>query len=145
MTRKILVMGLPSAGKTTLATALAKRLAAVHFNADRVRKELYQGLLGYSLHDRIEHARRMGWLCDRVSEAGHFAVADFICPTAQTREAFGDAFLVWMDRVRECSFPDTNILFEAPSRYDVRITGGSIEASVKCVLAELASRSEECR
>ena len=34
---KILVMGLPGSGKTTLATALAKELNAEHFNADLVR------------------------------------------------------------------------------------------------------------
>jgi hypothetical protein len=26
--------------------------------------------LGFSLDDRIEHARRMGWMCDRVVEVG---------------------------------------------------------------------------
>ena len=31
--------------------------------------------------DRIEHARRMGWLCDQVVKVGCFAIADFICPT----------------------------------------------------------------
>ena len=37
--RKILIMGLPGAGKTTLAKALTPRLSAVHFNADEVRKQ----------------------------------------------------------------------------------------------------------
>jgi predicted kinase len=32
--RKILIMGLPGAGKTTLANALAPLLSAVVFNAD---------------------------------------------------------------------------------------------------------------
>jgi adenylate kinase family enzyme len=31
---KILIMGLPTAGKTTLAKVLARRLNAVHLNAD---------------------------------------------------------------------------------------------------------------
>jgi len=35
--RKILIMGLPGAGKTTLATTLAPLLNAVVFNADAVR------------------------------------------------------------------------------------------------------------
>src|SRR5262245_4414272 len=57
--------GLPGAGKTTLATILARRLNAVHFNADSVRAEINKGL-GFSHEDRIEQARRMGWLWDQV-------------------------------------------------------------------------------
>ena len=38
MQRKILIMGLPGAGKTTLARKLAPLLHAVLFNADEVRK-----------------------------------------------------------------------------------------------------------
>ena len=53
MHRKILVMGLPGAGKTTLATALARRLNAVHFNADEVRRNI-NSELGFSEADRIE-------------------------------------------------------------------------------------------
>ena len=35
--RKISIMGLPGAGKTTLANLLVPRLNGVHFNADAVR------------------------------------------------------------------------------------------------------------
>ena len=121
MSRKILVMGLPGAGKTTLAGALVPLLNAVHFNADAIRANVNKDL-GFSLEDRIEHARRMGWLCDRVVEAGAFAISDFICPTEETRAAFGEAFVVWVDRIGESRFEDTNRLFVPPSRYDVRIT-----------------------
>lgn len=80
MRKKILIMGLPGAGKTTLARHLAPRLNAVHYNADDVRANVRP--------DRVEHARRMGWLCNQVVKAGCFAVADFICPTPRAREAF---------------------------------------------------------
>ena len=83
MQRKILIMGLPGAGKTTLANALAPLLNAVVFNADAVRANLSRDL-GFSHEDRVEHARRMGWMCDRVVEAGGTVIADFICPTADT-------------------------------------------------------------
>jgi predicted ATPase len=49
MKRKILIMGLPGAGKTTLAHALAPRLNAVHFNADEIRREINSDLCAIKL------------------------------------------------------------------------------------------------
>jgi cytidyltransferase-like protein len=119
--RKILVMGLPGAGKTTFANALAPLLNAVVFNADAVRSNLSRDL-GFSHEDRIEHARRMSWMCDRVVEAGGTVIADFICPTPATRAAFGEAFVIWVDRVEAGRFEDTNRMFVAPDGVDLRIT-----------------------
>lgn len=114
-------MGLPGAGKTTLATALAPLINAVVFNADAVRANLSKDL-GFSLEDRVEHARRMGWMCDRVVEAGGTVIADFICPTAETRSTFGAAFTIWVDRIEAGRFDDTNRLFVAPGQFDLRVT-----------------------
>src|ERR1039458_1071473 len=118
MQRKILIMGLPGAGKTTLANALAPLLNAVVFNADAVRANLSRDL-GFSHEDRVEHARRMGWMCDRVVEAGGTVIADFICPTPQTRAVFGEAFTIWLDRIDAGRFEDTNRMFIAPERFDL--------------------------
>jgi cytidyltransferase-like protein len=118
--RKILIMGLPGAGKTTLAMALAPLLNAVVFNADAVRANLSRDL-GFSLEDRLEHARRMGWMCDRVVEAGGTVIADFICPTEETRAAFGATFTIWVDRISAGRFEDTNRMFVGPEHYDLRV------------------------
>jgi cytidyltransferase-like protein len=121
MHRKILVMGLPGAGKTTFANVLAPLLNAVIFNADAVRANLSRDL-GFSHEDRIEHARRMGWMCDRVVEAGGTVIADFVCPTPDTRAAFGDAFVIWIDRIESGRFEDTNRMFVAPDRVDLHVS-----------------------
>jgi adenylylsulfate kinase len=121
--RKLLIMGLPGAGKTTLANALAPRLNAVVFNADEVRANINKDL-GFSEPDRIEHARRMGWLCDQVVRTGGFAIADFICPTTATRTAFlqgGEAFVVWLNRIQRGRFEDTNQLFTPPENPDIEV------------------------
>src|SRR5215468_10630023 len=117
-------MGLPGAGKTTLAGALAPRLNAVVFNADEVRANINKDL-GFSESDRIEHARRMGWLCDQVVRTAGFAISDFICPTPATRAAFlegGDAFIIWVNRIESGRFEDTNRLFVPPQRVDVEVS-----------------------
>jgi cytidyltransferase-like protein len=120
MKQKILIMGLPGAGKTTLANTLAPLLNAVVFNADAVRANLSRDL-GFSHQDRVEHARRMGWMCDRVVESGGTVVADFICPTPETRAAFGEAFTIWLDRIEAGRFEDTNRMFVPPEHFDLRV------------------------
>jgi hypothetical protein len=117
---KILICGLPGSGKTTLAKSLATCISAVWFNGDAVRKNINCDL-GFSLRDRIVQAKRMGWLCDRVIEAGGIALADFVCPTPETREAFGTAFVIWINRIDASQYEDTNALFIAPTRFNVEI------------------------
>src|SRR5215831_14675454 len=123
MNRKILVMGLPGSGKTTITRALAPMLNAVVFNNDEVRANINRDL-GFTMEDRVEQARRMGWLCDRVVESGGTAIADFICPTPATRAAFGEAFTVFIDRIDAGRFEDTNRVFVPPERFDVRVEAG---------------------
>jgi hypothetical protein len=137
MSRRILIMGLPGAGKTTLANALAPLLNAAVFNADEVRANINKDL-GFSHADRIEHARRMGWICDRVVATGGTAIADFICPTPETRAAFGPAFTIWVDRIKQGRFADTNAMFVPPERFDLRVAAqGSVRHWAEKVLALL--------
>lgn len=110
---KILIMGLPGSGKTHLSARLSKRLNGIHLNADRVRETISRDL-GFSIEDRIEQARRMGWIAQIIKESGSFAIADFVCPTLETRQAFGADFTVWMNTIKEGRFEDTNKIFVPP-------------------------------
>lgn len=116
-------MGLPGAGKTTLSLELAKMLGAVHFNADEIRKEVNKDL-GFEPQDRIEHARRMGKLCDIVTRTGQYAIADFVCPIPETREAFGmdNTFVVFVNRKPIRDFADTTKMFIAPNKSHVIVS-----------------------
>lgn len=137
MQRKILILGLPGAGKTTLAQALAPLLNGVVFNADAVRANLSRDLT-FGHEDRVEHARRMGWMCDRVVEAGGTVIADFVCPTPETRAAFGEAFVVFVNRIAAGRFEDTNRMFVPPERADVTVTAeGTPQYWAERILARL--------
>jgi adenylylsulfate kinase len=113
MKNKIFICGLPGSGKTTLAKSSAKCIG-VWFNGNAVRKNINCDLC-FSLRDGILQAKRMGWLCDRVIEAGGIALADFVCPTPETREAFGAAFVVWINRTDASQYEDADAAFIAPT------------------------------
>jgi len=128
---KILVMGLPTSGKTTLAKALRHRLRdfgwyTVHYNADEVRSTINCDL-GFTECDRLHQAYSMGWLADKVANENGIAICDFVCPTEATRKAFHKDreadFLIWCDRVQESPYQDTNRVFEPPKdhTYDFRV------------------------
>lgn len=134
--RKILIMGLPGSGKTTLAEILVNKLKAAWFNADAVRQDIYSEL-GFSPDDRLKHAKRMGKLCDWAKLGGGYVIADFVCPTQETRQAFNADFVVWVDRIMEGRYEDTNKMFERPLNYDVRLTDGTPEEWAEKVLAKL--------
>lgn len=114
---KILVMGLPGSGKTTLAKVLAEKLGAAYFNADEVRKMFNDW--DFSEEGRKRQAYRMRDLCGMV-ESRH-AVADFVCPTEQTRERFLPDFTVFMNTIESGRFEDTNKIFEPPTEVDILI------------------------
>ena len=128
-------MGLPKSGKTTLARALSPLIKAVHFNADDIRENINKDL-GFDIEDRIEQARRMGWLCDQVVKAGHNVIADFVCPTIETRRMFGKAIIIYMNTSIESHYTDTNALFESPVSPNFEIN----ERNAKIVAKNIAVR-----
>lgn len=131
----VLIFGQAGTGKTVLAKELAERTNSIHLNADEIRADLNKDLR-FSHDDRIENARRIGAVARLLSKAGNSVIVDFICPTEQTRNAFGHADLkVWVNRIKEGRFEDTNKLWENPKDYDVCIENGiSVEEEFNIVL-----------
>lgn len=114
---KILIMGLPGAGKTTLAEPLVEALGAIWFNADAVREEYDDW--DFSDEGRIRQANRMKDLCDAVVASGGIAVADFVAPTPKARSDFNADFLIWVDTIPAGRFEDTNKIFVEPTRDEI--------------------------
>jgi|TARA_B110000977_G_C10981975_1_gene456489 adenylylsulfate kinase len=117
---KILIMGLPGSGKTSLAKLLAPMFNAVWLNADEVRKESDDW--DFSDEGRKRQSLRMWTYAEEAIEKNRNVVADFICPTEQTRADFDADYTIWMDTIKESIFEDTNKMFEAPTKYDFRVT-----------------------
>tara|TARA_R100001480_G_scaffold134963_1_gene132100 strand:+ start:9924 stop:10358 length:435 start_codon:yes stop_codon:yes gene_type:complete len=123
---KILIMGLPGSGKTTLAKLLAPMFNAVYINGDEVRKDADDW--DFTAEGRNRQSLRMWTLAEEAIDANRTVVADFICPTEETRKQFGADYTVWMDTIKEGKYEDTNKMFEAPSKYDFKV--GHMEADM---------------
>ena len=117
---KILIMGLPGSGKTTLAKKLAPMLMAVHLNADEVRKEAND--FDFSAEGRVRQANRMKQLAQEAANDNRSVVADFICPTERTRNDFNASYTIWMDTIKKGRFEDTNQMFEEPKNPNFIVT-----------------------
>ena len=115
---KILIMGLPGAGKTTLASKLSPLLNAKWLNADEVRKEANDW--DFSDEGRKRQATRMANKAEELKKDGNIVIADFVCPTEKARSLFGPDYIIWMDTIEKGRFEDTNKIFVPPEKYDVK-------------------------
>ena len=116
----ILIMGLPGAGKTTLANELSKLIECKRLNADEIRKAANDW--DFSEEGRKRQAKRMSDAALKIKKEGNNVIADFICPTPAARELFPADYIIWVDTIKEGRFEDTNQMFIKPEKFNFHVT-----------------------
>jgi hypothetical protein len=138
MTQKILIMGLPGAGKTYLAqyilehlengyksinenslTPFREKIKVGWLNADDVRQKYDDW--DFSTEGRIRQSKRMRELADAMTDMD-YVICDFVAPLVEMRNNFKADWTIWVDTIREGRYADTNKAFIPPDVYDFRIT-----------------------
>jgi len=120
---KILIMGLPGAGKTTLAHSLKVEFMCADkrvtwLNADEVRKQ--NNDWDFSYEGRIRQSKRMAILAGKTNS--DYVICDFVAPLVEMRDIFKADWTIWVDTISKSRFADTDKVFEDPDVYDFRIT-----------------------
>ena len=144
MTQRILIMGLPGSGKTTLAGALKRYLEengtmsmgraemlamssdgaqVTWFNADDVRRKYNDW--DFSREGRIRQSIRMFQFS--MEAVGEYVICDFVAPLVEMRNNFKADWTIWMDTIREGRYADTNAAFVEPEVYDFRVNEQNCE------------------
>ena len=131
----ILIMGLPGAGKTTLADELAPMINAKRLNADEVRKAANDW--DFSAEGRKRQAKRMAEMALKLKKEGNYVVADFICPTPEARSLFPADYTVWVDTIKKGRFEDTNQMFIKPEKFNFHVTTQDAKTWVPKILEDL--------
>jgi predicted ABC-type ATPase len=139
MTQRILIMGLPGSGKTTLAQWIVDFLQKEKkkigwLNADDVRKKYNDW--DFSESGRIRQSLRMRELADAMTDMD-FVICDFVAPLAEMRHNFKADWTIWVDTIREGRYADTNAMFVDPTEYDFRIAEQNAEKWGEFVAAHI--------
>jgi hypothetical protein len=157
MSQRILIMGLPGAGKTYFAERLKKYLEqngdvmkvspgrvlgyegipgpdffnvkVDWFNADEIRKRFNDW--DFSKEGRIRQSLRMFEFAIKCT--GDFVICDFVAPLAEMRHNFKADWTIWMDTIDAGRYDDTNKAFVPPDIYDFRVTEKNAEKWVEFV------------
>ena len=112
--RRILIMGLPGSGKTTLAQELHELnlslgITSLWLNENRLKAE-YPNLSIEQIHAMAND--------DTVD----YIVADFEARTSLERRSFNPHYLIWLNTIPEDQYESIPYGFEPPFRYNVCVT-----------------------
>lgn len=135
---KVLIMGLPGSGKTTLAEALQGKLGCAWYNADKIRSQSNDW--DFSYEARIRAAARMRNLADFESAQGRIVICDFVCPTPETRVLFDANVTIWMDTIRASKFSDTNEIFIPPLNSDFLFSEWPTPSKIEQIVVHICNR-----
>ncbi len=130
-------MGLPGSGKTTLASKLVPLLKAKWINNDEVRKAANDW--DFSEEGRIRQAKRVADIAEKFKKEGNYdyLVADYICPTPQTRKLFNADYIIWVNTIKEGRFDDTNKMFVKPEKFDFEVKTQDAEFWANKIVEEI--------
>ena len=127
-------MGLPGAGKTTLANELAKLIKSKRLNADEIRRAANDW--DFSEEGRTRQSKRMSETALKLKNEGNNVIADFICPTPEARKLFPADYVIWVDTIKEGRFDDTNKMFVKPEKFDFHVTSQNANLWVPKILVD---------
>jgi adenylylsulfate kinase len=80
----------------------------------------------------------MRTLADKINS--DYVICDFVCPLPIMRDNFNADFVIWVDTLKQGRHEDTNQVFVAPDKYNVRVTEQNAEKWVKIIYEQISHK-----
>jgi GTPase SAR1 family protein len=142
-TEKILIIGLPGAGKTTLARHLVDYLVYKNktvdwFDARAIREKFNDWDSSYIGMLRQSHS-----LCEYVAQSkSDFVICNCVLSSPEIAQQFtaSSSWIVWLDTITKTStLPETKHAFVEPLVYDFRISEKNADVHAKQIIDRILS------
>jgi sulfate adenylyltransferase/3'-phosphoadenosine 5'-phosphosulfate synthase len=143
--------GLPSAGKTTIAALVHRRLVehgwpAEHLDGDVMRERLFKEL-GYARQDREDNVRRIGYIAGLLAQHGVIVLVSVVAPYRDIRNELRKRLLNFMEihvatSLATCQARDVKGLYRRQARGELAGLTGVDDPYEPPLEPELVLRTE---
>jgi len=142
---KVLIMGLPGSGKTTLSSDIKLLLDEYYkchwLNADKVREQFDDW--DFSESGRYRQAKRMNDLAYLHGQYNDIIICDFVCPLQKIREEFDADYTVFVNTIDKSNYIDTNKIFEKPTKFDFEVVFKNSKYYSKIIYNDLVRKLDK--
>lgn len=142
---KVLIMGLPGSGKTTLSSDIKLLLDEYYkchwLNADKVRENFNDW--DFSESGRYRQAKRMNNLAYLHGQYNDVVLCDFVCPLQKFRDEFNADYIVFVNTINKSNYIDTNNIFEKPTKFDFEVSFKNSKYYSKIIYNDLVRKLDK--
>lgn len=133
---RILVMGMPQSGKSSVAKKLTERFQNTTY-INSYQERVKHKDIDFSVDGQLRHSYRMLDLARR--SLTKMSVIDMVCPLPKMREILNPDILIWVNDHTQSQYQELNEMFIPPNVYDIECSDDS-DKTIDTIIKKIISK-----